>query len=267
LPRSNEEYFNYFLTNFLTNKKMAIIVSSKGSTTAREPIPAGAHAARCYSIIDLGTSEQLISGNQKVVRKIRITFELPTERRVFSEEKGEQPCVTSKEFTLSLADKSNLRAFLRSWRGKDFTEQEAAAFDVAKLIGAPCLLNIIHVAGKTNPSKMYDEISSVSPLPKGMVCPPQENPSFEFSVSEWNQEAFAEMPQFIREKIMASFEFRELMAQGIARPVTAGHNAAFPAAAPVAPAPAPAARVVAPTPPPAPAPFIDEDDDSDPLPF
>jgi hypothetical protein len=100
-----------------------------------------------------------------------------------------------------------------------------------------------------------------------MVCPPQENPSFEFSVSEWNQKAFEEMPQFLREKIMASFEFRELMAQGIARPVTAGHNAAFPAAAPVAPAPAPAARVVAPTPPPAPAPFIDEDDDSDPLPF
>ncbi len=247
---------------------MAIIASSQGgSSTPREPIPAGAHAARCYSIIDLGTSEQVISGKQKVVRKIRITFELPTERRVFNEDKKEQPCVTSKEFTLSLADKSNLRAFLRSWRGKDFTEQEAAAFDVAKLIGAPCLLNIIHVAGKTNPSKMYDEISSVSPLPKGMVCPPQENPSFEFSVSEWNQKAFEEMPQFLREKIMASFEFRELMAQGIARPVTAGHNAAFPAAAPVAPAPAPAARVVAPTPPPAPAPFIDEDDDSDPLPF
>ena len=222
---------------------MAIIVSSKGSTTAREPIASGAHAARCYSIIDLGTSEQVISGNQKVVRKIRVTFELPTERRVFNEEKGEQPCVISKEFTLSLSEKSNLRAFLKSWRGKDFTEAEAKAFDVAKLIGAPCLLNIIHVAGKTNPSKMYDEISSVSPLPKGMVCPPQENPSFEFSVSEWNQEAFESMPNFLREKIMASFEFRNLLADGVAKlPGASGHTAP----APAAPAPAPVAAPVAP---------------------
>ena len=225
---------------------MAIIASSKGSTTAREPIPAGAHAARCYSIVDLGTSQQVISGNEKIVRKVRITFELPTERRVFSEEKGEQPCVISKEFTLSLSEKSNLRAFLRSWRGKDFTEQEAAAFDIARLIGAPCLLNIIHVAGKTNPGKLYDEISSVSPLPKGMTCPPQENPSFEFSVSEWNQEAFETMPGFLREKIMASFEFRNLLADGIAKiPAASGHTAPAPAPAPVAPAPAPAPAPVA----------------------
>lgn len=233
---------------------MPIIASSKGSTTAREPIPAGAHAARCYSIIDLGTSEQVISGSQKVVRKIRITFELPTERRVFSEEKGEQPCVTSKEFTLSLSEKSNLRAFLKSWRGKDFTPEEADAFDVAKLIGVPCLLNIIHVAGKQNPSKMYDEISSISPLPKGMTCPPQENPSFEFSVSEWEQEKFEGLPGFIREKIMASFEFRDLLSRGIAKIPSLSGSApsapvapAAPVAAPVAPAPAPVAAPVQPS--------------------
>jgi hypothetical protein len=187
---------------------MAIIASSKGSSTPREPIAAGAYAARCYSIIDLGTREETIQGNTKVLRKIRITFELPTERRVFNEEKGEQPCVISKEFSLTLNEKSNLRLFLRSWRGKDFTEEEAKDFDVAKLIGAPCLLNIIHVAGKANPSKMYDEISSVSPLPKGMTCPPQENPSFEFSLDGgFNQELFDLLPNFLKEKVASSFEY------------------------------------------------------------
>jgi len=189
---------------------MAIIASSKGSSTPREPIAAGAYAARCYSIIDLGTREETIQGTTKVLRKIRVTFELPDERRVFNEEKGEQPCVISKEFNLSLNEKSSLRGFLKSWRGKDFTEAEAAAFDVAKLIGAPCLLNIIHVAGKANPSRMYDEISSVSPLPKGMVCPPQENPSFEFSLDEFNQEQFDSLPNFLKEKVSASFEYIEM---------------------------------------------------------
>jgi hypothetical protein len=190
---------------------MAIIASSKGSSTPREPIAAGAYAARCYSIIDLGTREETIQGTTKVLRKIRVTFELPDERRVFNEEKGEQPCVISKEFNLSLNEKSSLRGFLKSWRGKDFTEAEAAAFDVAKLIGAPCLLNIIHVAGKANPSRMYDEISSVSPLPKGMTCPPQENPSFEFSLDgPFNQEQFDSLPNFLKEKVSASFEYIEM---------------------------------------------------------
>lgn len=209
---------------------MAIIASTKGSSIAREPIPAGAYAARCYSIVDLGTREEVIQGNAKVLRKVRVTFELPTERRVFNEEKGEQPCVISKEFNLTLSEKSTLRSFLKSWRGKDFTEAEAKAFDVAKLIGAPCLLNIIHVAGKANPSRMYDEISSVSPLPKGMVCPPQENPSFEFSMDgTFDQAAFDLLPNFLKEKVMSSFEYIEMMKAATPAP----------ASAPAAPAPAP----------------------------
>jgi len=217
---------------------MAIIAKSAGSSTPREPIPAGAYAARCYSIVDLGTREETIQGNTKVIRKVRVTFELPTERRLFSEEKGEQPCVISKEFNLVLSEKSTLRAFLRSWRGKDFTEAEAKAFDVAKLIGAPCLLNIIHVAGKANPSRMYDEISSVSPLPKGMTCPAQENPSFEFSLDEYDQAAFDSLPNFLKEKVSGSFEFRELLAQGVASMGAAPAAPAKPAAPAVAAKPA-----------------------------
>jgi hypothetical protein len=227
---------------------MAIIASAKGSSIAREPIPAGAYAARCYSIVDLGTREEVIQGNAKVLRKVRVTFELPTERRVFNEEKGEQPCVISKEFNLVLSEKSTLRAFLRSWRGKDFTEAEAKAFDVAKLIGAPCLLNIIHVAGKANPSRMYDEISSVSPLPKGMVCPPQENPSFEFSLDEYDQAAFDSLPNFLKEKVSGSFEFRDLLAKGVATMGAAPAQAAAPAPAPAPAAAKPAAASSTPLP-------------------
>ena len=215
---------------------MPIIAKSAGSSTPREPIPAGAYAARCYSIVDLGTREEIIQGNAKVLRKVRVTFELPTERRVFSEEKGEQPCVISKEFNLTLSEKSTLRSFLKSWRGKDFTEAEAKAFDVANLIGAPCLLNIIHVAGKANPSRMYDEISSVSPLPKGMTCPAQENPSFEFSLDEYDQAAFESLPNFLKEKVSGSFEFRDLLAQGVAS--TGAAPAPAKPAAPVAAKPA-----------------------------
>lgn len=213
---------------------MSIIASSKGSATAREPIPAGAYAARCYSVIDLGTQANPFEPG-KSRRLVRITWEIPDERRVFNEEKGAQPCVISKEFTLSLGDNSNLRTFLTSWRGKGFTEEEAKGFDVAKLIGAPCLLNIIHVAGKKDPSKMYDEIGGITPLPKGMVCPAQENPSFEFSIQEWDLAAYESMPNFLKEKVAASTEYQTLLATGALKPTTVAPIAAAPPAQKAAP--------------------------------
>jgi hypothetical protein len=83
---------------------------------------------------------------------------------------------------------------------------------------------------------MYDEISSVSPLPKGMTCPAQENPSFEFSLDEYDQAAFDSLPNFLKEKVSGSFEFRELLSQGVAS--TGAAPAPAKLAAPVAAKPA-----------------------------
>jgi hypothetical protein len=199
---------------------MAIIAknSGNGDGVAYSPIPAGNYIARCYSMIEIGTLNEIILGNEKRVHKIRITFELPTELKVFNAEKGEQPCVISKEFTLSMNEKANLRAFLTAWRGKAFTDEEATAFDVTKLLGVPCLLNIIHKQGRKDPSKTFDEIASATPLPKGLACPPQINPTFEFSHSEWEWEKFNSLPNFLQEKIKQSEEYKAMSAQAPAAP-------------------------------------------------
>jgi hypothetical protein len=57
-------------------------------------------------------------------RKIRLSWELPTELRVFKEEKGEQPIAIHKEYTLSFGEKSNLRIDIRSRRGREMNQQE-----------------------------------------------------------------------------------------------------------------------------------------------
>jgi len=214
---------------------MAIIATNKGGGSNYTPIPAGNHIARCYSMIELGTLTEVILGQEKTMKKIRMTFELPDELKVFNAEKGEQPCVISKEFALSMNEKSNLRAFLKSWRGKDFTEEEAVAFDVTKLLGVPCLLNIIHKPSKKDPSRIYDEIASATPLMKNMVCPPQINPTFEFGLDVWNQEAFDTMPDFIKDKIRTSKEYVQMFAPAL---VVAPAAPVKPAVAAFAPAPA-----------------------------
>ena len=96
-------------------------ITATNTQTQREPIPAGNYIARCYQMIEIGTVKETILGKDRISPKVRIGWELPTELKVFKEENGEQPCVISKEYTLSMAEKANLRIALKSWRGKDFS--------------------------------------------------------------------------------------------------------------------------------------------------
>lgn len=186
-------------------------ITAKNTTTTRELIPIGNYVARCYQMIEIGTIKETILGSEKILTKVRIGWELPTELKVFKEENGEQPLVISKEFTLSMAEKANLRIALKSWRGKDFTEEEAKAFDITKLIGAPCMLNIIHKPSKDG-TKMYEEISGITPLPKGFNCPTQINKTFILSYDDFNIEKFNSLPDFIRNKMITSDEYKAMNA-------------------------------------------------------
>ena len=149
-------------------------------------------------------------GEVKTRNKVRIGWELPEERRVFKTENGEQPFVISKEFTLSMHEKSNLRKTLASWRGKDFSEDEVKSFDITKLLGVPCMLNVIHKQGKIDPSKSYEEIAGVSPLPKSVKCPVQENPTLVLHYDNFDTEVFDKLPDFIKDKIRSSDEYKKM---------------------------------------------------------
>lgn len=186
---------------------MAIIAENKGGTSF-ELLPAGNYIARCYSMVHIGTNTEDILGQKKELNKVRITWELPTELKVFKQENGEQPHVISKEYTLSMHEKAALRAMLQSWRGKAFTEVEAEKFDISKLLGVPCMLNVIHKPAKNG--NTYLEISGVTPLPRGFVCPPQINKTFEFSVLDFNQEKFETLTEFLQNKIKTSKEYNNL---------------------------------------------------------
>ncbi len=185
-------------------------INATNSGTKRELIPAGNYIARCYQMIEIGTINEIIMGTQKMLTKVRIGWELPTELRVFDEAKGEQPLVISKDYTLSLNEKSNLRKMLASWRGKDFTEAEAKCFDITVLVGIPCMLNIIHKPKKTDPTVIYEEIGSISAMPKGMMPAAAILKPFVLSYDNWNEEKFESLPDFIKAKMQSSLEYTAL---------------------------------------------------------
>lgn len=184
-----------------------ITATNKGQS--RELIPAGNYVARCYSMVEMGTITDSYMGEPKTQQKVMITWELPTELKVFNKEKGEQPLVISQEFTLSLNEKANLRKILESWRGKGFSEDEAKAFDISKLIGVPGLLNIIHKPKQNG--EMKQTISTITPVPKGMTVPKQINKTVLLSYDNFDDDVFNSLPDFLKTKMKGSQEYQALM--------------------------------------------------------
>jgi len=187
------------------------MITASTNSQPKELIPAGNYIARCYQMIQIGHVKEIMPGGEvKVLNKVRIGWELPTETKVFNQEKGEQPFVISEEYTLSMHEKANLRKMLASWRGKDFSVEEASGFDITKLLGVPCMVNIIHKPAKSDPSKIYQKIGSVSPLAKGVNCPPQCNKTQVLQYDDFDYSFFESLPDFIKDKIRGSEEFIKL---------------------------------------------------------
>ncbi len=161
-----------------------------------ELTPAGNHIGVCYMVCDLGEQETEWQGVAKMTRKVRISWELPGELMADG-----RPFSASKKYTLSLSDKSNLRADLESWRGRAFTEQELDGFDLFNVIGKACMLNVIH---KTGEKGNYPVVSSIAALPKGMPAPKPVNDLVAFSLEDSDaKEKFAGLPDWLQKIINA----------------------------------------------------------------
>ena len=190
--------------------------------------PEGMHVARIYQIIDLGTTEQ--GGNfPGKKRKIQLLFETPYEQAVFSEDNGEQPYYIRATYTLSMNEKAILRKDVTSWLGKKMSDEQAAAFDVFSLLGKECQVNVVHT---TKGDNTYTNIGAITPLAKGMTCPPPINPVVAFSAAQPDMNVFGTLPQFIQDKIKESDEFIKYMDASMN--ATAGTAAPAAKAAPMA---------------------------------
>jgi hypothetical protein len=174
-----------------------------GGSSNRQIAPEGSYPARCYQIIDLGTTEQ--GGNYPgKKRKVQFLFELPTELAVFDEAKGSQPYYVRSIYTLSMNEKALLRRDLSAWMGKKLSDAEAAKLDIFKMLGKTCMVNIAHV---TKGENTYANIISFAPLMKGYECPAAINEAFTYTPTAHDQEVFSKLPEFIQDKIKESDEY------------------------------------------------------------
>ncbi len=131
--------------------------------------------------------------------QVVLGFELPNEQLEINGEK--KPMAISQFLNAHLGSttkpsKTNL--WLSAWRGRAFTEQELAGFDLAKVVGAPCLLNVIH---EMKDGKVREKIASISPLPKGMTMNGQINPSVVYEIEQGRDATFQALPEWMQKMI------------------------------------------------------------------
>lgn len=190
---------------------MGFVASDSGGGGNFKRVPAGVHIGRCFSLIDLGT--QLTSGQfgEKLQHKIRIGWELFGEdeegKPLTIEVDGrEMPMVISKSYTVSLHEKANLRKELAQWRGRDFTEEEAKAFDISKLVGAYCMVNV--TTSETN-GKTYSNVAGLTPIPSALKNSKPEgvHPIVKFDLDKPDMAVFNTFHAQLQETIKKSPEW------------------------------------------------------------
>lgn len=175
---------------------MALNVRDKGGSDFKK-VPTGNHVAVCNMVADVGLQQTSFGAKHKIY----IRFEIPAERTEYEKDgqKFEGPMTIGMFFTASLSKKASLRPFLEAWRGRAFTKEELEGFDLFNVLGAACMLNVIHQPAENDPTKIYANIASIAALPKGFQKPKAENPLLKYSPED--QDDFKKLPEWLQEKI------------------------------------------------------------------
>ena len=171
-----------------------------------ESTPLGTHIATCYQVIDLGSQISDFAnerGERDVHRRVRFSWELPN-----AQMKDGRPFSIGKDYTLSSNEKANLVSDVNAWRGKPFTPAEFGAFDLERLVGHSCLLQVVEKISKKG--KPYTKVGAIMALPTGQKSLPLINPPLKFSLDNFDRAAFDLIPQYWQAMIKSSPEYKEL---------------------------------------------------------
>lgn len=177
---------------------MSLIATNNGNADF-EMVPEGTFIGRCYRIIDLGTQTTTGQYGTTAQHKVMVSWELLDEK--IRMEDG-RPFAVSQWYTLSLNEKANLRNDLEAWRGKKFTEDELSGFDLHDILGAYCMLQVIH----SNDGK-YANVNAIMSY-KG-TKPEPFNSNVIFDIDNPDMKVFEEMSDNMKQKIQAAPEWNK----------------------------------------------------------
>jgi hypothetical protein len=135
----------------------------KPDTPEFETAPEGLHPGVCCDVWTIWTEERPERWGGGLVDKTRIVWQI--DQTYKGDDGKERRYEVSMPYTASLHEKAKLRHHLESWRGRKFTKEELDEFDLEKLIGVNCQIQVVHnVATNGN---TYANVQAIVPPAKG----------------------------------------------------------------------------------------------------
>ena len=129
---------------------MGLTVSRGGGDY--ENLAPGRYKAACYKIVDMGSRMESFQGQPEMKRATVYIYWEVTHMQMGND--GEEfwddiamtdgrPFSIGKKYTASLNENSTLHRDLKSWRGKPFSAEELAGFDIKNVLGVTCELEVV----------------------------------------------------------------------------------------------------------------------------
>lgn len=172
------------------------------SVALTQQAPPGVHPAVCVAIIDIGTHKTNFKGKLRDTHKVVFIWELPDCATSGTES---QLQFAVKEYTLSLANGSNLRGDIESRRGSKLPD--IGDFDLLTELGTSCMINMVQ-------EEQYTNIGSIMPLYRTTQPPKAHVEPYSFTLEDWSGPSDTNFPKWlphvfgksVRSKVMMSHE-------------------------------------------------------------
>jgi hypothetical protein len=177
------------------------LTASESGAGDFEMTPEGVFTGRCFKIIDLGTQTTNGQYGTKEQHKVMVSWELIGKDDPRMEDG--RPFSVSQFYTVSLHEKAKLRKDLEAWRGRKFTAEELAGFDLGTVIGAYCLIQVVH-----SEDGKYANVQTIMAY-KGDK-PEAVNPNVVFDIDNPDMEVFNAFSDNMKAKIMSAPEWKNV---------------------------------------------------------
>lgn len=173
------------------------LTASEGQNSDFAITPEGQYVGRCFKIVDMGTQTTTGMYGVKDQHKVMISWELLDGSKM----QDGRPFAVSQFYTVSLHEKAKLRADLEAWRGRKFTPEELEGFDIGSVLGAYCMLQVVH-----DESGKYANVQTIMSY-RGEKLPPV-NPDVVFDIDNPDMKIFNDFGDNMKLKITGSPEWR-----------------------------------------------------------
>lgn len=187
------------------------IKTSSKPRVQQDELPIGTYMCRVAQVIDMGvrprekwdtaTNSFIVDDSKAPAQAMMVTYEFTTEfvkDAEGNEDENKPRWLSENLFLFSL--EVDLATSTKRYKAID--PSMAAGGDWTKLVGAPCMVTIVHK--KNGKAK----IGSVTPVPKGIPVVELKNEAKVFLMDEPDMEIFKSLPEWLQTKIQESLNFK-----------------------------------------------------------